>query len=427
MIDEMMAIRTARDAFAPALVPDLARRWTALWWQCDTSTPPLGPTFTPGEQLANEAQLEQLLAAVTAELKRPLRTPSERAHTQERVLTAFAGLARSALGFQERHLDVLLRRGFTQVASEFAQMARRFDPAVGGDDIFQASRNVWTMNGLQLLLGLPVRLTPAIFAYSMLYPYTDNYLDDPAIPVATKVAFSERFRQRLTGEHVAPANEHERRIYNLVAMIEDQFERPHYPQVYGSLLAIHRAQEKSLRLLHGNTSPYEVDVLGIGLEKGGTSVLADGYLVAGTLTEAQADFMFGWGAFVQFGDDLQDVEEDGQDGLMTIFSQTARHGSLESLTNRTLHFGLKVLEGLACFDTPGAEPVKELIQRSAVQLITGAAGRAPQHYRQGYLCELEAHSPFRYSFLARQGEKLARQRVSLMRLIEAFASPERAA
>ncbi len=35
---------------------------------------------------------------------------------------------------------------------------------------------------LQLLLGIPVRVTPAIFAYSMLYPYGDNCLDDPAIP-----------------------------------------------------------------------------------------------------------------------------------------------------------------------------------------------------------------------------------------------------
>ena len=35
------------------------------------------------------------------------------------------------------------------------------------------------------LLGLPVEVTPAVFAYSMLYPYTDNYLDDPAIPRTT--------------------------------------------------------------------------------------------------------------------------------------------------------------------------------------------------------------------------------------------------
>lgn len=47
-------------------------------------------------------------------------------------------------------------------------------------DILQASRNAWTARALQMLLGRDMGLTPAIFAYSMFYPYADNYLDDPA-------------------------------------------------------------------------------------------------------------------------------------------------------------------------------------------------------------------------------------------------------
>jgi len=53
-------------------------------------------------------------------------------------------------------------------------------------DIFQASRNAWTTNGLQIILGMPARLTPAIFGYSMLYPCTDNYLDHPGVSTADK-------------------------------------------------------------------------------------------------------------------------------------------------------------------------------------------------------------------------------------------------
>ena len=96
------------------------------------------------------------------------------------------------------------------------------------------------------------------------------------------------------------------------------------PQVYESLYAIHAAQARSVRLMRRDEPPYGVDVLGIAIEKGGASVLADGYLVAGSLTLPQARLLFGLGALLQLGDDLQDVEDDRAKGLATIFSQTAQ-------------------------------------------------------------------------------------------------------
>lgn len=410
------------------LVQDLLRRFTAQWWE-DQSTPgPSGPTLTPREQTANEGHLERFVAALTLEFQHAPRTPSEREDTRERILKAFAVFARGALRFEDRQLDLLLTRGFTQSAVQFTQMARRFDSAVSGADIFQAGRNVWTTNGLQVLLGLPVQLTPAMFAYSMLYPYTDNYLDDPAVSSETKVAFNRRFADRLMGERIEPTNAQERRMCDLVGMIEGQYDRTLYPQVFDSLLAIHRAQEKSVGLLRRGASPYEVDVLGISLEKGGASVLADGYLVGGDLSEAQAGFMFGFGAFLQLVDDLQDVEGDGRDGLLTLFSQTARRWPLDAITSRTLQFGNRVLELLPCFNAPDAEPLKELMRRSASLLVVLAAGRAARLHSKDYIHELESRSPFRFAFLDKQSRKMASQRISLMRLIEAFAaSPDASA
>ena len=104
----------------------------------------------------------------------------------------------------------------------------------------------------------------------------------------TKLAFNHRFQRRLQGEDVRPANAYEATISQLVGMIESQWDRARYPQVYESLLAIHAAQARSLGLVAPGASPYELDVLGISFEKGGTSVLADGYLVAGWLTPEQA-------------------------------------------------------------------------------------------------------------------------------------------
>ena len=170
-----------------------------------------------------------------------------------------------------------------------------------------------------------------------------------------------------------------------------------------------------------------MDVLGISLEKGGTSVLADGYLVAGTLTPAQARSMFGWGAFLQFADDLQDVEQDRKDGLLTVFSQTAGRWPLDRLTDRTLQFGQEVLQSLAWSQGAGAQILQEMMAWATVQLVVGAAGRASRYYTRRYLWELEAYSPFRFGFLAQQRRKLARRRLSLMQLLEAFGVSESSA
>jgi len=434
-------------------IQELLSQFTALWWANDTGIPPLGPTYSARQQAAREAHLDRFLDTVTAELERiaspprsggfrdspptPGGQPSpprsggfrDSLPTQQRIISAFRTFARSALDFEERHLHVLLSRGFTQALTEFAQAAHRFDPTLSGSDVFQASRNVSAMNGLQLLMGEPVRLTPAIFAYSMLYPYSDNYLDDPAIPPEAKAAFNARLARRLAGEHVTPGDARERIVYDLVCMIEGQYDRPRYPQVFESLLAIHHAQGESVRLLHRQASPYEVDVLGISLEKGGASVLADGYLVAGSLTQAQEEFLFGWGAFLQLVDDLQDVAGDRQGGLLTVFSQTATHWPLDRLTGRAFQFGARVLQRLDCFHAPGpdAAALKELMVRSASLLLVDAAGRAGRFHTRRYLRDLEAHSPFRFSFLNRSRQRLARQRVSLVRMVEAFAASENTA
>lgn len=404
----------------PGLLSELKHRFIDAWWESDTSMPPLGRTYTPREQAARERQLERLQAALNAEAKHPPRNPAERQATQERLLAAFYTCAQSGLDLEARHLDAMMASGFIETAGSFARVARRFDPAISGADIYQAGRNVWTMNFIQLLFGLPVRLTPAIFAYSMLYPYSDNYLDDQAIPPEAKLAFSERFQRRLAGEALVPANRHEQAICDLVSMIEGQFARPYYPQVFNSLLAIHRAQGKSLGQFRRRASPYEVDVLGISFEKGGASVLADGYLVAGALNREQVDLLFGLGAFTQMIDDLEDVHRDLQDGSLTVFSQTAQRWPLDGLSNRLLHFGAKLLAQMESCAAPGLTPFGELLSRGVNLLFIDLAGRAGRYYSRGYLREMEAHSPFRLSFLSRQRYKLERQRRPLSKLAEAY-------
>jgi hypothetical protein len=190
--------------------------------------------------------------------------------------------------------------------------------------------------------------------------------------------------------------------------------------VYTTLLAIHHAQEDSLRLQRQSASWEGADVLELSFAKGGASVLADAYLAAGTLSREQAQFAFNWGVVLQLADDLQDVREDRQNGVLTLFSQAAEEGPLDELTSRVMQFAQRIARQMRGLSSPDCQALKELIQKSSGSLLIRSAGEAGELYSQDYLAELETHSPFRFSFLSRQRDRLARRRGLLAKLFEAF-------
>ena len=402
-----------------ATVRELNQQFIDLWWECspgDARLPDLGPRYKAQAQAQNENHLLRLLGQVDQALSNPPRSRETVQALEQRLGEAFRSLAEEALGFTDRQLDSLPSRAFSGVSEEFVRMARAFDPKLSGEDVYQAGRNAWTANGLQWLLGLPVQITPSILAYSLLYPYTDNYLDDPAIPVASKQAFNDRFRRRLAGEALTAANVQEQIIFDLVRMIEKQYSRADDPDVFESLLDIHEAQGRSLNLIRHGAAPWEVDVLGLSFAKGGTSVLADGYLVNPALDEAQRHYTYGHGIFAQLLDDMEDVEPDSQAGRLTLYSQPSGHWPLDALATRTFHFGCNILKGLDCFAVE--EPVREVIRRGANLLLIDTIGRTGQFYSEDYLRQLEVYSPFRFSFLNEQRVDFFKRHGSLGQLME---------
>ena len=400
-------------------VRELNRHFMDLWEESESGAaelPDVGTLYPRQVQAQNEKRLLQFLGEVEQIASDPARSREEARAAQARLGAGFRRLAEEALGFTAEQLDLLPSQAFSDASEEFVRRARAFDPRLSADDIYQAGRNAWTANGLQWLCGLPVQISPSILAYSLLYPYTDNYLDDPNVPVATKLAFNERFRRRLAGEALAAANRYERVIFDLVRLIESQYPRPGHPAVFESLLAIHDAQGQSLNLLRRTAGPGEVDVLRLSFYKGGTSVLADGYLVSGGLDQAQRAYTYGHGIFAQLLDDMEDVESDSQAGRLTLYSQAAGDGSLDALANRTFDFGRKILLGLDCFEVH--ESVRGLIRRGADLLLIDTIGRMDRYYSAAYLRELEPYSPFRFSFLKEQRNRFFRRHGSLVKWME---------
>ncbi len=397
------------------------------WANTETSFPFNGRTYSADEQSANERRMDVCLQTVEGLLK-GLRTKSGRATVRERIAAAFVEFAKPALGLDDCHIALLLDNGFAQMGGQLGRYARRFDASVRSEDLFQACRNAWVACGLQSLFGQAMAVTPSIFAYSMLYPYSDNYLDDADVDSGAKRSFSRRFRSRLAGLEVAPANVREEAIWELVGLIECEYERADYPSVYRSLLAIHRSQEESIRLMDrngfaGERSEQTLDVTRLLFAKGGDSVLADAHLAAGRLTAVEARFAFEWGVLLQLGDDLQDVREDAAGGIRTLFSEAMGCEPLDELTNRTFHFTQRVMTELDELET-APTALKDLIRQSSCSLLIRAAGAAREYYSQPYIARLEMYSPFRFTFVDSRRELLARRQDLIEKLGEVFLAAE---
>jgi len=400
----------------------LTERHLKQWHKTGSPFPRLDRAYTPAEQAVRENRFETLAGFLDEKLRRLPSTPQERGRFEREALARCAEFASNVLDLDDAQVRLLFGGPYTAVAREMVDLARAFDPHVSAADIYQAGRNAMTAGGIQSLLGLEIRLTPGIFAYSMLYPYTDNYLDDPRVPPAAKRAFNRRLRRRLSGEPVTPADPREQKVYELLAIIENDFDRDAYPQVLAGLLSIHQAQVRSLLLHKRCGSPSNGDLLRISLEKGGASVLADAYLVAPALGEEEAACLFGWGVLLQLGDDLQDIESDRAAGIRTIFSEQAGRESLDGLTNRLFEFGRILLAHMEIFASPSADAIKDLIRRSFAGLLVAAAGAAPGYFSRAYLRALEAYSPFRFSFMRRHRKKFLARQGMFRRLISATLS-----
>ena len=361
------------------------------------------PSYSRREQRKREQAYDRALDEVERLMRQAKRFAP--ADTQRQLIASFARFAANALDLPDPAVEIITS-AFLPVGIQLARWARRFDPALSTPDIVQACRNAWTACGLQPLLGAPLRLTPAILGYSLLYPYSDNYLDQRGLAREEKLRFSERFRSRLRDEPLPPNGDHEVSLWELVGLIESQFPRSRFPGVYESLLAIHKAQEESLAQLHSGDRCEEQEILRISCFKGGTSVLADAFLVHGILTTQQSRFAFDWGVLLQLGDDLQDIREDLDRGSATLFTRAIhRRRPLDALALQLLNFGDTAATEMD--DLPhGSRIHKDLMRMSWRSLVLMAVAQAHEYFTPKLLAQLEPCSPFRFGFLRARRKKL---------------------
>lgn len=386
----------------------LKSKYISLWYNTNSKLNLKGDKVSQREKIQNEKQIENFRIDLFKKLKHIPREDKEDSFKNE-IISDIRSFESGLSPYNDSFIDFFIDSGYGQVTEDFIKVAEEFDPSMDVMDIFQAIRNVWIMNSIQILYGMDVKLTPSIFAYSMLYPYSDNYLDDSNISTDDKIEFNNRFRNWLLGLDDTPINKNEEHIKALVRKIEDEYNRDNYPEVYESLLYIHTSQVESLKQQKNKTIPYEKDILGISLEKGGASVLADGYLVRGKLNEDEMNFCFGYGIFLQIIDDLQDIDEDLENNNMTILSQLAKGYPLDKLINKLINFINEFFLNENIYNSKDAMRLKQVIQDSSMIMLFEAISNNKNRFSKDYVKEIESYSYVRFSYLKKVKKKFKKE------------------
>jgi hypothetical protein len=215
-----------------------------------------------------------------------------------------------------------------------------------------------------------------------------------------------RLRLRLSGLRLTPRNTHEKAVFELIGMIEGEFGRASFPEIYASLLAIHEGQVQSLRQQQRYESLDEGQLLAISIFKGGSSVLADGWLAVGKLTRDEEDFSFGFGVVLQFLDDLQDLHDDRAASHTTLFTRAAAENRLDSITSQLWKFMHRVFDLMDRFELAQGLDVKDLIRRNSAMLMMRSMAECADHYSSTFLNGMEHLAPIRFEFMKETGKDI---------------------
>ncbi len=370
------------------------------WWKSDKNFKLDMKKYTKEEKKNKEKNLDKYIDLIIKKLNE---FPTED-NKKEEWENEFNYIIDSFIESEKETFNLgIINKGikddFFNSTKSFIREAKKFNESLSYIDIGQAMRNVWIVNILQAAFGERVRLSKAIFGYSMLYPYTDNYLDDVDINNIEKKGFNEKLNKRLKGEMIKAENSYEESVYKLVGKIEEDFKRDNYSELYESLLSIHEGQIKSLKQQEVISIPYEEDILGISIEKGGSSVLVDGFLTKGKIDKDEISFCVFYGFMLQLADDLQDIKADIDNNHITIMSQLAPHYYLDNIVNKLINFTVSLLEEESCFKGQNIPELKELIKTNCIMLILFSVILSKEFFSSEYIKVINEYLPFSIKYI----------------------------
>lgn len=328
-----------------------------------------------------------------------------------------AGIDRLILAFVsgERILNISGSMGrelfldFEREAKQFIRRARSFDSELNMDSIWQGMRNYFIYAMITDLQDQKQNCSDPIFAYSLLYPYTDNYIDSHLRSRAEKEQYNRLIKAVLRGEACSPSNPLEEKTVRLLHMLLGFYQKEKKAEVADLLLLMLEAQEMSIiqqkRPGFGKKDQLSgEDILRISAYKGGISVLNDYIFGVAMPKKEEVIFYLKFGLILQFADDLQDIAEDEKEHSRTIMTGAAKSGNLEAKVNKLLHFIRCVMDEFE----PRNAGLKEFSVKNCILMTLAETISNRKYFSGNYLKRIEQHLPFHPAFLEEMSKQQRR-------------------
>lgn len=283
-----------------------------------------------------------------------------------------------------------------QETKSFIYKVRGFDETLNQAQIWQTLRNYFIYALIVEMQGEEQNTKDPILAYSLLYPYTDNYIDDKQISPQEKERFNRVIALKLKNEAVTPENSLEEKTCFLLDMILNYYEGKQQSKIAETLLQLLEAQKQSI--CQQQAKIREEEILEISIRKGGTSVLADYLFSTSDWLEDEEQFYLKFGFILQLVDDLQDIREDRECGSHTLMTKAEEQKKLEQYVNQLLWFSWNMIRGFQ----PENPTIKGFVLKNCVLITLLAAAMNQQFFTTKYLKALEPYLPFSLEFLKKK-------------------------
>lgn len=365
------------------------------WLEAKDSFPDFLEEVSVDEKLRNEQYIQEITDNFQRQVTRYPRLPFHRKKWIKNTVAIIDNVLHNEaiLGLHDalpsREIDE-----FYKEIKNFLKRVRTFSPEMTFYDIGQAIRNYIVYAVFKKIHRMKSGYSEAAFGYSMLYPFTDNYIDSTTLSEVQKQDYNKLIRHKLEGKLVHPKASHHRKTCDLLQAIEDSYSRAENSTIFSLLLMMLEAQEESLLQQKKGVGLSLEERLNISLYKGGVSVLIDRFLVNKEMTDADMKFYIGYGLFLQLADDLQDIGEDSRRSWQTLFTLDLSSAQEEKIVNQMLHFIQKLTKEYQAED----ETFKNFILSNCYLLILTSLAGSKEYFSKEYLDKMEAYLPLTYSY-----------------------------
>lgn len=316
---------------------------------------------------------------------------------------------------------------FEENIKSFLRQARLFAPDMNPEDMGQALRNFMVYAIFREQNGLPQNCPSSIFGYSMLYPYTDNFLDDPERTEEEKKHYNLFIHGKIAGHPIPPLSVHEEKTAMLLDAVAavypdagpDRMDAPGADIRQGLLLML-EAQEISLKQ-SVSSDLTERQILDISIYKGGLSVLIDRYFIDLEMTEEDIVFYFGFGFLLQLCDDLQDIGQDKESGSKTLLSSCASPAQAAFAVNRLFTYTAELFR----FCPGKSAAFRNFLLQNCYELILSSAVGSSPWFETAYIKSLESYLPVSLGYMEEMKAKMpaafpSAGRENMMEMLDAF-------